>query len=477
MAKIANVELTSTFNTWRTRSNESFDRLSQFAINNSSLYANTLTANVTFTSKGLATLQGRATVGTNLTVSGNTTLGAAGKVANVTGWFGVAGRATVSTNLFVGGNTTIAGALNINGQINLGDASTDLLTVTGRASVAQNLSVSGNTILGGASKTLTVGGAGATANVTGWFGVTGRQSISTNLFVAGNTTLGGAGKTQSTTGAWTHTGTASITTNLTVSGNTSIVGLKANNSLGTAGYVLKTNGTSVYWDAAAAAAAGGGGGGDFNTAVSNNNGYLLTDTLLNAFIAASTAGKRYIIRSIHVTNIGDAEATVTGQFDGTTYANTSFATGVPVPVGSSVELFKRPKVLQPSDKIKLSSSISGYLHATIAHEVVTGTSHYGVGADITTSNTYTTLHTATGDGVIESILLTNDDGINDSQARVIWTDGANTIQGYYAYNLVVPAQSTVEILEAPKFLKNAYKVRVYSTSPNRLEAIIAGKNA
>jgi hypothetical protein len=79
--------------------------------------------------------------------------------------------------------------------------------------------------------------------------------------------------------------------------------------------------------------------------------------------------------------------------------------------------------------------------------------------------------------VIESILLTNDDGVSDSQARVIWTDSANTIQGYYAYNLVVPAQSTVEILEAPKFLKNGYKVRVYSTSPNRLEAIIAGKNA
>ena len=73
MAKIANVALTNTFNTWRTNSNISFDRLSQFAINNSSLYANTITANVAFTSTGLATLSGRATVGTNLTVSGNTT--------------------------------------------------------------------------------------------------------------------------------------------------------------------------------------------------------------------------------------------------------------------------------------------------------------------------------------------------------------------------------------------------------------------
>lgn len=82
MAKIANVALTNTFDTWRTRSNQAFDRLSQFAINNSSLYANTLTANVSFTSKGsstlgdstsdLTTITGRATVGTNLAVTGNT---------------------------------------------------------------------------------------------------------------------------------------------------------------------------------------------------------------------------------------------------------------------------------------------------------------------------------------------------------------------------------------------------------------------
>ena len=80
--------------------------------------------------------------------------------------------------MFVAGNTTIGGALNINGAINLGDASTDLLTVTGRASIAQNLNVSGNT------------------------------------------TLGAAGKTQTSTGAWTHTGTQSISSNLLVSGNT-----------------------------------------------------------------------------------------------------------------------------------------------------------------------------------------------------------------------------------------------------------------
>jgi hypothetical protein len=134
MAKIANVALTNTFNTWRINSNIGFDRLSQFAINNSSLYANTITANVAFTSTGLATLSGRATVGTNLTVSGNTsitgitTLGngailgtpASGVVTNLTG------TASININGTVGATTpntlrattgTFSGAVAFGGNV------------------------------------------------------------------------------------------------------------------------------------------------------------------------------------------------------------------------------------------------------------------------------------------------------------------------------------------------------------------------
>jgi hypothetical protein len=212
MAVIANVALTNTFDTWRTRSNIGFTRLNAFAINESSLYANTLTANVRFVSTGATRLgtsgtnrtivNGFLTANGNLSVAGNTTIGAAGKVANVTGWFGVAGRASISTNLFVAGNTTIGGALNINGAINLGDASTDLLTVTGRATVAQNLTVSGNT---------TFGAAGKTSNTTGWFGVAGRATVSTNLFVGGNTTLNGTTTDKSNALSQTLTDGATIT--------------------------------------------------------------------------------------------------------------------------------------------------------------------------------------------------------------------------------------------------------------------------
>ena len=121
MAKIANVALTNTFNTWRTNSNIGFDRLSQFAINNSSLYANTITANNVLRAtgntvlgaatkrtivNGLFSANGQVTVGTNLTVSGNTTLGAAGKTITSTGAAAHTGTKTISTNLTVSGNTS-----------------------------------------------------------------------------------------------------------------------------------------------------------------------------------------------------------------------------------------------------------------------------------------------------------------------------------------------------------------------------------
>jgi hypothetical protein len=229
MAVIANVALTNTFDTWRTRTNVGFTRINQFATNESSLYANTLTSNVAFTAKGTATVtglltaSGRATVGTNLTVSGNTTFGAAGKVSNTTGWFGVLGRATVSTNLFVGGNTIFSG----------------LVSTTGRATIGTNLTVSGNTTLGGASKTvtiggasstLTVGGAGHTTNTTGWFGIAGRATVSTNLFVGGNTVLNGTTTDKSNALSQTLTDQATVTWDM-ASGRVATVTLGASRTI------------------------------------------------------------------------------------------------------------------------------------------------------------------------------------------------------------------------------------------------------
>ena len=268
MAVLANVALTNTFDTWRLRTNALLTRVNQFTINESALYANTLTANVRFVSLG------------------STKLGSSGSNRTI-----INGLLSANGNLNVAGNTTISGILNVNGGINLGDATTDLLTITGRASIGTNLTVGGNTTsnkfvvtssITGSSANATfnkatvtssltvsgntnIGGAGKVANAQGWFGVFGRQSISTNLFVGGNTStskatvtnlltvsgntvLGGAGKTTNATGWLGVDGRATVSTNLFVGGNTTLNGTTVDKS--NALSQTLTDGATINWDVA-----------------------------------------------------------------------------------------------------------------------------------------------------------------------------------------------------------------------------------
>jgi hypothetical protein len=222
------------------------------------------------------------------------------------------------------------------------------------------------------------------------------------------------------------------------------------------------------------ASAGGGGGGDFNTGIASATAYAVTTAMDTAYTAPATAGARHIVHSIHVTNIdGTTSADISGQLYAGEY---SIANTIPVPPGSAVELLKQPKILSPSETIQLQSSATGDLHATITIETKAGdTTYIGVGTDITSAATYTDLHIATADTMLQSVLLANDDGVADVKANVVWTDGSNTIQGYYAFEMTIPADATVEILEKPKFLPNGFKVRVLANQANRLEAILSAK--
>ena len=216
--------------------------------------------------------------------------------------------------------------------------------------------------------------------------------------------------------------------------------------------------------------AAGGGSGQFNTGITSSLGYAVTASMATAY----TASDAVVVHSIHITNIdGTTSADISGQLYSGQY---SIAHTVPVPAGSSVELLKQPKILNTGETIELQANTSGDLHATITVEEKAGdTTYIGVGADITSAATYTDLWTATANSVLQSILLANDDGTADVKARVVWTDGSNNIQGYFTYDMTIPADATVEILEQPKYLPNGYKVRVYANQANRLEAILSAR--
>jgi hypothetical protein len=241
-----------------------------------------------------------------------------------------------------------------------------------------------------------------------------------------------------------------------------------------AGQVLTTvtAGGAPTWVSPVAA----GSSGLFNPNMSASVGYLVTTSSAAVFTAPATAGLRYIVHSIHVTNIGTVAANLTSNITGTTYSGgIDLSCTLPIPIGGAVELLKKPKVMQPSDILNMISSVTSTLHATIAYEIASSTTYFGVGVNVTTDATYTDLYTMTGNSVLESIFLVNDSIDSDAKVTLVWTDGANTILGYFAYNFIVALNSTVELLEKPKYMASGYKLRIQSNVGNRVEAIVAGK--
>ena len=230
--------------------------------------------------------------------------------------------------------------------------------------------------------------------------------------------------------------------------------------------------TSFVGDGSALTGIAAGGSGEFNTSISGATQYDVTTSMAAAFTAAATATNRTIIHSIHICNISASEASISGEIQ----ASFSFAHNIPVPAGSAVELLKQPKVLGPSETIELQSDTASALEATIIAEVKEDTDYWDAAIDLTSAATLTDIYVSTTNpSVVQSILLANDDGTNDVKARVAWTDGSNNIQSYLCYDMVIPAESTVELCEKPKYLATGYKLRGYANAADRLEITASGK--
>ena len=215
-----------------------------------------------------------------------------------------------------------------------------------------------------------------------------------------------------------------------------------------------------------------GGSGEFNTSISGATQYDVTTSMATALTANASSDHRTIVHSIHICNVSGSEASISGEIQ----SSFSLAHNIPVPAGSAVELLKQPKVLGPSETIELQSDTASALEATIIIEYKEDTDFWDAAVDITAAATMTDIYTSTTNpSVVQSILLANDDGSNDVKARVAWTDGSNNIQSYLCYDMVIPAESTVELCEKPKYLAAGYKLRGYANQADRLEITASGK--
>jgi len=121
------------------------------------------------------------------------------------------------------------------------------------------------------------------------------QLANTNTFIATK-----ADSTNPTTsGVLAHTGRATISTNLNVSGNTVISKLVANGSVGTAGFVLKSTGSGVYWDAQTVT---GVSTATFNAALANTNSFIATKVNTTTFNSALANTNSFIKSQLANTN-------------------------------------------------------------------------------------------------------------------------------------------------------------------------------
>jgi len=248
--------------------------------------------------------------------------------------------------------------------------------------------------------------------------------------------------------------------------------LKLNTSPGGVAITGVCTATSFVGDGSLITGIAAGGSGEFNTSISGATQYDVTTSMATAYTANASSDHRTIVHSIHICNISASEASISGEIQ----ASFSFAHTIPVPAGSAVELLKQPKVLGPSETIELQSDTASALEATIIVEYKEDTDFWDAQIDLTSAATMTDIYTSTTNpSVVQSILLANDDGTNDVKARVAWTDGSNNIQSYLCYDMIIPADATVELCEKPKYLAAGYKLRGYANQADRLEITASGK--
>lgn len=306
--------------------------------------------------------------------------------------------------------------------------------------------------------------------------------------------------------------------------------LYVNTDPGSSGQVLKSTGSGLQWSEDLSGGGGGGGtggSGTFDTGITTSifvsvtsgiatgiavGGVSTADSQLwrnndifigpgIAYSFPSTVDVRYVIESIHLTNTFGNELYVSGRHD----FNVSSGVWRPVPIAERVivpyqgaaELLEEPMIASPQDQIRLQSftgigttagGVDGGIDAFIVYSRKTDTKYVGIGTTVTTASgqeIYTSTAPSGGistNTVLQSIRLVNYNDFIDIDASVsiyrggtvggIVTTGVR--QGYLAYNLTVPKNSTIEILEQPKYLAAGDSIVAAASTSNSLAIHLAG---
>jgi hypothetical protein len=122
--------------------------------------------------------------------------------------------------------------------------------------------------------------------------------------------------------------------------------------------------------------------------------------------------------------------------------------------------------------------VSGTISATLTYETIPDDpSYYSIGQVLPTANSNIILLQPSPSVIMDSLKFVNLYS-TDATVTAIWTNENNITKSYYSFNMLVPASSTVEILQAAKRLAANDKILVnYSNIPNGyMSAVVSYKS-
>jgi hypothetical protein len=192
---------------------------------------------------------------------------------------------------------------------------------------------------------------------------------------------------------------------------------------------------------------------------------------------SSPSTDRYMVRSIHVVNMSGGTSLVSGNILYSTGNTAPFANQIPVSQGGILEFFKRSssyQLFQPGDTINLQgfnaagTATANLMCVTLLYDTFSNDETY-IGTGKVLSNVDSTIQvydSGQSYSVIESIKFVN---LNTTYAPVKawWADANGNPKTFFVYNLTVPPNSTVEILQSIKRIDQYDKIYAsYSNAPN-----------
>ena len=249
------------------------------------------------------------------------------------------------------------------------------------------------------------------------------------------------------------------------------------------------------------ASAGGGGSGTFDTGITTSIYVSVTsgvgtnvaeknDIFVGPGIAysfPSTADKKYVIESIHISNSFSNELYFVGRHDFNGGSKVPLAQRVIIPYQGATQFLDQPIIANPSDVLRFqalsdttpsATGIDVGLDAWIIYSTKDDTDYVGIGTTVITASGTQIFQASTNPAILQSIKICNYSLNTDIDASISIYRGSlssGVRMGYLVYKLTIPKNSVIEILEKPAYLAANDSIVAGASTANVLAVTLSGK--